>query len=49
MKIHYHLANLSRDEWERLQIVLQEEIDMQSWFAVSFSKTMNQELILTIQ
>ena len=49
MKINYRLRPLSHDEQEFLTMVLFKEIEIQSWFAVSFSFPMNEEVFLTLQ
>ena len=49
MKINYSFAKLSRGEREFLEMVLLEEMDVQSWFAVSYSRTFGRELFLMLQ
>ena len=49
MKINYSFPRLSQTEREYLEMVLLEEMEMQVWFAVTFSKALGGELLLMLQ
>jgi len=49
MKMHYRFSPLSKDEREYLEMILLEEMDVQSWFAVSYSTLFGEEVFLSIQ
>jgi hypothetical protein len=49
MKINYSFPRLSQGEREYLEMVLLEEMDMQNWFAVSYSRVLGGELFLILQ
>ena len=49
MKINYSFPRLSQIEREYLEMVLLEEMEMQSWFAVTYSKALGVELFLLLQ
>ena len=49
MKIYYHFAELSKGEREYLEMVLLEEIDIQSWYSITYSSIFGEELFLTVQ
>jgi len=49
MKMEYRFNPLSKDERELLEMILLEEMDVQAWFAITFSSTFNEEVFLTIQ
>ena len=49
MKINYSFPRLSQVEREYLEMVLLEEMEMQSWFAVTYSKALRGELFLMLQ
>lgn len=49
MKINYRLRQLSTNEQEYIAMILSEEIDLQSWFAVTYNPTMREEVFLTLQ
>jgi hypothetical protein len=49
MKINYSFPRLSQVEREYLEMVLLEEMEMQSWFAVTYSKTLGGEFFLMLQ
>jgi hypothetical protein len=49
MRIQYRFARLSKDERELHEMVLLEEIDMQSWFSVSYSCIFGREVFLHLQ
>jgi hypothetical protein len=49
MKKKYRFAQLSKDEKEYLEMVLMEEIEIQSWYSVSFVSMFGEELIINIQ
>ena len=49
MKINYSFPRLTQVEREYLEMVLLEEMEMQNWFAVSYSKSLDGELLLMLQ
>jgi hypothetical protein len=49
MKINYSFPKLSQGEREYLEMVLLEEIEMQTWFAVTHSKALGGEIFLMLQ
>jgi hypothetical protein len=49
MKMNYRFSQLSKDEREYLEMVLLEEMDIQSWFAVTYSSIFGEEVFLTVQ
>ena len=49
MKRKYHFAELSKSEREYLEMVLLEEMDIQAWYCIAYSKLFDEELILTVQ
>ena len=49
MKINYTFPRLSQTEREYLEMVLIEEMEMQVWFAVTYSKALCGELFLMLQ
>jgi len=49
MKINYSFPRLSQIEREYLEMVLLEEMEMQGWFAVAYSKALGGELFLMLQ
>jgi hypothetical protein len=40
---------LSRSEQKYIEMILLEEMELQSWFAVAFNPMMNEEILLTLQ
>jgi hypothetical protein len=49
MKINYSFPRLSQGEREYLEMVLLEEIEMQSWFAVTYMRSLGGEIFLMLQ
>ncbi len=49
MYTNYYFADLSRREREMLEMILLEEMEIQSWFAVTVSDLLGEEVILTLQ
>jgi hypothetical protein len=49
MKMRYQFSNLSKEEKELLEMVLLEEMDIQSWFAITYSSMFSEELFIAIQ
>jgi hypothetical protein len=49
MKKNYRFGNLSKDEKEFHEMILLEEIEIQSWYAVTYSTIFAEEIILTVQ
>jgi len=49
MNIIYRFRRLSRNEQEYVSMILSEEIELQSWFTVTYNPMMNDEVFLTLQ
>lgn len=49
MKRKYRFSELSKDEKEYLEMILLEEIDVQSWFSITYSSIVGEEVVLAIQ
>ena len=49
MKMNYRFNELSKGEREYLEMILLEEIDVQSWYAITYSAIFSEELFLTLQ
>ncbi|MBP1646873.1 MAG: hypothetical protein H6Q30_318 [Bacteroidetes bacterium] len=49
MKINYTFPRLSQTEREYLEMVLLEEMEMQSWFTVTYAKALGGEFFLMLQ
>lgn len=49
MEMNYHFGELSREEKEYHEMILLEEIDLQSWYAIAYSSIFGEEIFLTIQ
>ena len=49
MKKKYRFAQLSKDEKEYLEMVLMEEIEIQSWYFIAYISMFGEELIMTVQ
>jgi hypothetical protein len=48
MRIRYYFGRLSKEQQEALVAILLEEMDMQAWYAVSYSTIMGGEILLPI-
>jgi hypothetical protein len=49
MKITYSFPRLSQGEREYLEMVLLEEIDVQTWYSVAYSRALGGEFFLMLQ
>ncbi len=49
MKKTYKFSQLSKGEREFLEMILMEEIDMQAWYAITFSSILGEEVFMSIQ
>jgi hypothetical protein len=49
MKKVYRFEQLSKDEREFLEMILMEEIEVQAWYAVTYSCIMSEEVFICIQ
>lgn len=47
--MEYSFPKLSREERESLEAILLEEIDIQTWFAVAYSRVFHGEIFITLQ
>ncbi|HCV44255.1 MAG TPA: hypothetical protein DGH68_12275 [Bacteroidetes bacterium] len=49
MKKQYRFGELSKGEREYHEMILMEEIEVQSWYAITYSSIFSEEVFLTIQ
>lgn len=49
MRMHYRFTPLSKDERELLETILLEEMDVQSWYVVTYCSTIGEEIFITTQ
>lgn len=49
MRKVYRFEQLSKGEREMLETVLLEEIEIQAWYAVTFSAVMGEEVFMCVQ
>ncbi len=49
MKKTYRFSQLSKGEREFLEMILMEEIDVQAWYAITFSSILGEEVFMSIQ
>lgn len=49
MRIRYYFGRLSSEERAALEAILLEEMEIQSWFAVSVSVILGGEVFFTVQ
>lgn len=49
VKMEYRFTPLSKDERELLETILLEEMEVQSWYAITFSSIFGEEVFITIQ
>ncbi|MEK7512983.1 MAG: hypothetical protein AAB601_02175 [Patescibacteria group bacterium] len=49
MKHQYRFKPLSDSEREFLEAVLMDEVEVQSWYAVTYSSILAEEVFLTVQ
>ena len=49
MKRKYRFSELSKDEREYIEMILLEEIDVQSWYSITYSSLFGEEIIIAIQ
>ncbi len=49
MKKTYRFAQLSKNEREFLEMVLLEEIDIQAWYAITYSCILAEEIFISVQ
>ncbi len=49
MKRKYRFSELSKDEREYLEMILLEEIDVQSWYSITYSSIFGEEVIIAVQ
>ena len=49
MKMQYRFVELSKGEREFHEMILMEEIDVQSWYAIAYSSIFSEEVFLTVQ
>ena len=49
MKKTYRFSPLSKDEREYLEMIMLEEMDVQAWYAVTFSTMFGEEVFVCIQ
>ncbi len=49
MKKQYRFSQLSKSEREFLEMILMEEIEVQAWYAITYSCIMSEEVFMCIQ
>lgn len=49
MKKSYKFGQLSKGEREYLEMILMEEIDVQAWYALTYSCILSEEVFMCIQ
>lgn len=49
MKKQYRFLELSREEKEYHEMILMEEIDLQAWYAITYSTVFGEEVFMTVQ
>lgn len=49
MRMQYRFSPLSKEERELLETILLEEMDVQSWYAITFSSIFGEEVFITLQ
>jgi len=49
MYTNFYFADLSRYEREFLEMILLEEMEIQTWYAVAYSSIIGEEIFLTLQ
>jgi hypothetical protein len=49
MRKQYRFVDLSKEEKEYHEMILLEEVDVQAWFAIAFSKIFDEELFVAVQ
>ena len=49
MRMHYRFAELSKGERELHEMILMEEVDIQAWYAITYSSIFAEEVFLTVQ
>ena len=49
MRKQYRFIELSKGEREYHEMILMEEIEVQAWYAITFSSIFGEEIFLTIQ
>jgi len=46
---HYSILRLSDQEWMEIEEVLLDELDIQSWYGITFLNAIGEETIVTLQ
>ena len=49
MKKQYRFVELSKGEREFHEMILMEEIEVQSWYAITYSSLFGEEIFLSVQ
>lgn len=49
MRIRYTFGRLTKEQREALEMILMEEIEIQSWYAVSVSRILGGETFIVLQ
>jgi hypothetical protein len=49
MKKSYRFGQLSKGEREFLEMILMEEIDVQAWYALTYSCILSEEVFMCVQ
>ena len=49
MGIRCYFGRMSRGQRQALEMILQEEIDVQLWYAITYSRLMHEEIFIAVQ
>jgi hypothetical protein len=49
MQRHFSTRPLRDEEWEEIEAVLLDEIEIQVWYSIAFDSTLGGELVIPIQ
>jgi len=49
MQRHFSTRPLTDEEWEEIEAVLLDEIEIQAWYSVTFDSVLGGELVIPIQ
>jgi hypothetical protein len=49
MGIRCYFGRMTRNQREALEMILHEEIDVQLWYAITYSRLMREEIFIAVQ
>lgn len=49
MERHFSTRPLTDEEWEEIEAVLLDEIEIQAWYSITFESALGGELMIVIQ